>query len=120
MARSRTVGSSEPISCSAARIRRTASSRPRPHRILSRTGGSGGGGLGGGLGGVGLTLPAGRMGGGGLVVILLLVLLNQCAGVGPDVLGGSSASGLDASRFSTGGGDTGRYASCQTGEDANN
>jgi predicted metalloprotease len=96
---------------------------PKARLDTSRTrdvGGSGGGGLGGGLGGGGLTLPAGRMGGGGLVVILLLVLLNQCAGVGPDVLGGSSASGLDASRFSTGSGDTGRYASCETGEDANN
>src|SRR5690242_3383142 len=89
-------------------------------RDVGRSGG--GGGLGGGGLGGGATLPTGKMGAGGLVLVLVLVLISQCTGVGPDlgsILGGS-ASGLDASRFSDGQGDTGRYASCKTGEDANN
>jgi predicted metalloprotease len=92
-------------------------------RDVGRSGGGGGLG-GGGLGGGGMTLPTGKMGAGGIVVVLLLVLISQCTGVGPDlgsVLGGSSATGLDASRFGDGqGGDTGRYANCKTGDDANN
>jgi predicted metalloprotease len=94
---------------------------PKARLDTSRTrdvGGSGGGGLGGG----GMTLPTGKMGAGGVVVLLVLVLIGQCTGVGPDlgsVLGGAGASSLDASRFSDGQGDTGRYASCQTGDDAN-
>ena len=95
---------------------------PKARLDTSRTRDVGGSGGGGGLGGGGsIPLPTGKMGAGGMIVILLLVILNQCAGVGPDVLGGgTSAGGLDASRFGDGQtGDTGRYASCQSGEDAN-
>jgi predicted metalloprotease len=89
-------------------------------RDVGRSGG--GGGLGGGGLGGGVPLPTGKMGAGGIVLVLVLVLISQCTGVGPDlgsILGGS-ASGLDASRFSDGQGDTGRYADCKTGDDANN
>jgi predicted metalloprotease len=96
---------------------------PRARLDTSRTrdvGGSGGGGFGGGGGG--LPLPTGRMGAGGFVLVLVLVVISQCTGIGPDLgsVVGGGASALDASRFSDGQGDTGRYASCQTGEDANN
>ncbi|GAB7006021.1 neutral zinc metallopeptidase [Nocardioides sp. AN3] len=94
---------------------------PKARLDTSRTrdvGGSGGGGLGGG----GLPLPTGKMGAGGIVVVLILVLISQCTGVGPDlgsILGGAGASTLDTTRFTDNQGDTGRYAGCKTGDDAN-
>jgi uncharacterized protein len=78
--------------------------------------GGGGGGLGGG--GMRLPIPGGAKAGGGLggiVIIILFVVLTQCLGGG-----GTSAGGLDPSQLQDAGGDTGRYDSCQTGEDANN
>ncbi|MDH2415765.1 neutral zinc metallopeptidase [Nocardioides sp. CER19] len=99
---------------------------PKARLDTSRTrdvGGSGGGLGGGGLGGGGVSLPTGKMGAGGIVVVLVLVILGQCTGVGPDlgsILGSASGSTLDASRFSTEQGGTERYASCKSGEDANN
>ena len=99
---------------------------PKARLDTSRTrdvGGSGGGGLGGGgLGGGGLQLPTGKMGVGGFVLLLVIVLISQCTGVGPDlgsVIGGASGSTLDASRFDQAQGDTGRYANCKSGDDAN-
>jgi predicted metalloprotease len=96
---------------------------PKARLDTSRTrdvgGSGGGGGLGGGFGGGAIPLPAGKMGVGGILVILLIVVLNQCAGIGPDVLGSASASTLDTSRFTAAQGDTGRYSGCKTGDDAN-
>ncbi len=79
-------------------------------------------GAGRGPGGGGSRLPIpGGVGGGGIGGVILLVLLfavTQCTGV--DILGGggggATGGALDASRFS----DTGRYAECESGEDANN
>jgi predicted metalloprotease len=80
--------------------------------------GSGGGGLGGG--GMRLPIPTGAKAGGGIggvIVVILLIVLTQCVGDGN---GGITLpdAGLDTSRVE--GGDTGRYANCQTGEDAEN
>jgi predicted metalloprotease len=77
-----------------------------------------GGGLGGGLGGGGLPIPGGLAGGGGIagvIVVVLILVLSQCLGDGGGSLGSAGGS-LDDSRM----GSTDRYASCQTGEDANN
>ncbi|WP_370248577.1 neutral zinc metallopeptidase [Nocardioides sp.] len=80
-----------------------------------RGGGRGGGGLGGALGsGRGLPLPGGLGGGvGGFVVLALVVVvyLLQNSGGGA----GGSGAAYDTGRFT----DTGRYAGCTTGEDAN-
>ena len=87
--------------------------------------GRGGGGLGGGLGGGGMRLPipggtAAGGGIGGIIVIILFVVLTQCVGGG--LTGGSpgSAGALDPGQVQDADGDTGRYAHCETGEDANN
>ena len=72
---------------------------------------------GGGGGGRMIPIPGGtRAGGGigGLIIVILLIVATQClggGGGGPATQGG----GLDTSRMS----DTGRYASCKTGADAN-
>jgi predicted metalloprotease len=95
---------------------------PKARLDTSRTrdvGGSGGGG-GGGMGGGGMRIPipGGTKAGGGIggvLVIVLFLVLTQCVGGGnggiqlPD-------TGLDSSRFQ--GTDTGRYANCKTGQDA--
>ncbi|MFT4287672.1 neutral zinc metallopeptidase [Nocardioides sp.] len=96
---------------------------PKARLDTSRTSDAGSGSGGGGLGG-GIPLPTGKMGAGGVVVLLVLVLLGQCTGTVDlgSVLGGStSGASLNASRFQTdaSAGDD-RYASCTTGEDANN
>ncbi|WP_300679509.1 neutral zinc metallopeptidase [Nocardioides sp.] len=91
------------------------------------SGGSSGGGGGFGSGG-GLPIPTGKMGGGigGLILVVAILIIAQCSGANlGGVLGGSSSSSLDASRISgvsvTGSGTgTHDFASCQTGEDANN
>ncbi len=80
-------------------------------------GGSGGGGGTGG-GGMRIPIPGGTKAGGGLggiLIIVLFIVLTQCVGGGT---GGPSLpdTGLDASRMQ--GTDTGRYASCKTGADA--
>jgi predicted metalloprotease len=67
-----------------------------------------------------LPIPGGTMAGGSigsLIVIVLFVVLTQCVGGGN---GGSPLpdDSLDTSRVQ--GSDSARYASCQTGEDANN
>ena len=84
--------------------------------------GGSGGGLGGGSG-MRIPLPGGiggKGGLGGLILVIALVILARCAGV--DVLGGGT-SGTDAvyspSRLGDAQ-DSGRYDSCETGEDANN
>ncbi len=79
---------------------------------VSDAGRSRGGGGGGGLGGAGarLPIPGGLAGGGGVVgviVVIVFVAIQLFSGGGTP---------LDASRFS----DSGRYAECETGEDANN
>ncbi len=80
------------------------------------TSSGGGGGLGGG--GMRIPIPGGTKAGGGLggiLIIVLFIVLTQCVGGGA---GGPSLpdTGLDASRMS--GTDTGRYANCKTGADA--
>ena len=76
----------------------------------------GGGGMGGG--GMRIPIPGGTKAGGGIggiLIIVLFIVLTQCVGGGT---GGPSLpdTGLDASRMS--GTDTGRYANCKTGADA--
>lgn len=91
-------------------------------RDAGRSGG--GGGLGGGMGnsGMRIPMPSGKAGGGigGLLIIGLLLVLVMCGGVDlGSLLGGSttgSGSAVDTSRMA----DTQRYASCETGDDANN
>ena len=68
-----------------------------------------------------LPIPGGAKAGGGiggLVLVIVVIVLFQILG-GPDGTGGSPlpADSLDTSRVE--GGDSGRYAECQTGEDAN-
>jgi predicted metalloprotease len=85
---------------------------------MRNSGGGGGGGMGGG--GSRIPLPGGtRAGGGigGLVVIILLVVLSQCSGIDlTGAISGGSSSAYSTSRFT---GDTGLYAGCKTGQDAN-
>ncbi len=82
-------------------------------------GASRGGRSSGGRNRSGIPIPGGGKGGIGTIVVVLIVFaISQFAGV--DIPGtggsdGSGASGLDATRLS----DTGRYASCRTGADAN-
>ena len=65
-----------------------------------------------------LPIPGGGVAGGGiggLVIIVLFIVLTQCvSGTGGSPL---PDTGLDTSRVA--GGDTGRYANCKTGADAN-
>ncbi|MDO9455891.1 neutral zinc metallopeptidase [Nocardioides sp.] len=87
-------------------------------RVSDAGRGSGGGGLGGG--GSRLPIPGGVAGGGGVigvivVVVFIAIQLFSGSGGGGGLGGGTGGGGLDASRFS----DTGRYASCKTGADAN-
>jgi uncharacterized protein len=70
-------------------------------------------------GGMRIPIPGGTKAGGGLgalLIIIVLIVLTQCLGGGT---GGSPLpdDSLDTSRVD--GGDGGRYASCQTGADAN-
>jgi predicted metalloprotease len=76
-------------------------------------------GRGTGGGGSRLPIPGGIGGGGigGVILLVVLFLVAQCAGI--DLTGGGGTGGgsaFDSSRFT----DTGRYAKCETGEDANN
>jgi predicted metalloprotease len=76
-------------------------------------------GRGAGGGGTRLPIPGGLGGGsiGGVILLVVLFLVAQCAGI--DLTGGGGTGGgsaFDSSRFT----DTGRYAKCETGEDANN
>jgi predicted metalloprotease len=93
---------------------------PKARLDTSRVRGGGGGG-GGGLGGGGtrIPLPGGaRTGGGvGLLLIVVVILLLKVFG-GIDLTGavGGAAGGYDPSRFE---GDSTVYASCTTGQDAN-
>ena len=86
-----------------------------------RDGGRGaGGGLGGpGGGGMRIPMPGGTKAGGGvgLVLIIVVLILSQCSGIDlTGALNGTGAAGYSTSRFQ---GDTTTYASCQTGQDAN-
>ena len=93
---------------------------PKARLDSSRVRDVGGSGGGGGMGGGGLPIPTGRMGAGGLVLVLVLFVVAKCAGIDLGGLGGATGGGLDASRFDQGqGADTGRYANCKSGEDAN-
>ena len=97
---------------------------PKARLDRSRVSDSGGrGGRAGGAGGSSMRLPipgGAKAGGGigGLVLVIVVIVLFQILG-GPDGTGGSPlpADSLDTSRVE--GGDSGRYAECQTGEDAN-
>ena len=78
---------------------------------------------GGGRGGSGSRIPipgGGRTAGGGIVGVIIAVIIFVIASQGGggglgDALGGAGGSTLDASKFT----DTGRYADCKTGADAN-
>ncbi len=77
---------------------------------------SGGGGLGGG--GMRIPIPGGTKAGGGIggiLIIILFIVLTQCIG---GTTGGPALpdTGLDTSRMA--GTDTGRYANCKDGRDA--
>jgi uncharacterized protein len=93
-------------------------------RVRSGGGGGGGGGgmAGGGLGGGGarVPLPGGTKAGGGLglvVIIVVILLLKACGGVDlTGALNGAGTAGYSTSRFQ---GDSTTYASCKTGQDAN-
>jgi predicted metalloprotease len=81
------------------------------------TSSGGGGGMGGG--GMRIPIPGGTKAGGGIggiLIIVLFLVLTQCVNGGG--AGGPSLpdTGLDKSRVS--GTDTGRYANCKTGADA--
>ena len=94
---------------------------PKARLDTSRVGDAGRGRRSGGLGGGGggMPIPGGMRAGGGIggvLIILLFVVLTQCLGNGGTSLPSGSGGGLDDSRMA----DTQRYASCQTGEDANN
>ncbi len=88
---------------------------PKARLDTGRVSDAGGGGGGGG----GIRLPGAVAGGGGVVGVIVLVVfvLIQVLGGGGSGGGGGGLGGgsLDSSRFT----DTGRYASCKTGEDAN-
>jgi predicted metalloprotease len=97
---------------------------PKARLDNSRVSDSGsGGGFGGGGGGMRMPIPGGNMAGGGiggLIIVVLLLVLGMCSGI--DLTGGSgpatgSGGQIDTSRVAQG--DTGRYAACKTGEDAN-
>src|SRR4051812_8811965 len=87
-----------------------------------RDGGRGaGGGPGSPGGGMRIPMPGGTKAGGGvgfLVIVVVILLLKACGGI--DLTGavtGSGLGGYDPSRFQ--GGDSTTYASCETGQDAN-
>ena len=87
---------------------------PKARLDTGRVSDAGGGGGGGG----GIRLPGAVAGGGGVVgviVVVVFILIQVLGGGGSGGGGGLGGSALDSSRFS----DTGRYSSCQTGEDAN-
>ena len=84
-------------------------------------GGGGGGGAGGGLGGGGMRIPmpGGTKAGGGLgfvIIIIVVLVLKACAGIDLTGVAGGGGAGYSTSRFQ---GDTTAYASCTTGQDAN-
>jgi len=87
-----------------------------------RQGGGAGGGLGGGgLGGGGMRIPmpGGTRAGGGIGLVLIVVailLLKACGGIDLTGVVTGAAGGYDPSRFQ---GDSTAYASCTTGQDAN-
>lgn len=88
---------------------------PKARLDTSRVGDAGRSGGGGGRGGR-VSVPGGRTAGGGviglIIAVVAFVIVSQTGG-GTD--GGGTGSGLDAGKFT----DTGRYAGCTTGEDAN-
>jgi predicted metalloprotease len=80
-------------------------------RDTGRSGGGGGGGA------TRIPIPGGTKAGGGIggiLIIILFVVLTQCVGGNGTSL---PDTGLDTSRMQ--GSDTGRYAQCKTGADAN-
>ena len=87
---------------------------PRARLDRGRVSDAGGRGRGGGAG---IPIPGGAKAGGGIgavVVVILFIVLTQVLGDG----GGSTLpDGLDTTRMD--GGDSNRYADCETGEDAN-
>lgn len=90
----------------------------------SGRGAGGGTGSSGGMGGSGMRLPipGGNVAGGGvggLIIVILFVVLSTCQGGGGLTGAGGPASGgqFDTSRVAPA--DTERYASCQSGADAN-
>ena len=75
------------------------------------------GGLGGG--GMPLPIPGGAPGGiGGVILIVLIFVLVQCLSGGGGGGGSSLDNALQPEQIEAGKGDTGRYESCETGEDA--
>ena len=91
---------------------------PKARLDTSRVRDVGGSGGGGGGGGMRIPIPGGTKAGGGIggvLVIVLFLVLTQCVGGGT---GGGQLpdTGLDTNRMQ--GSDTGRYANCKTGQDA--
>ncbi len=94
---------------------------PKARLDTSRVGDAGRSG--GGRGGNGSRIPipgGGRAAGGGIVGVIIAVIIFVIASQGGggglgDALGGGGGATLDAAKFT----DTGRYADCKTGADAN-
>jgi predicted metalloprotease len=86
-------------------------------RVRSGGGGGGGGGMSGG--GMRIPMPGGTRAGGGLglvLIIVVIVLLKACGGIDLTGAVNGAAGGYDPDRFQ---GDSTSYASCTTGQDAN-
>ncbi|MSZ78034.1 MAG: peptidase, partial [Actinobacteria bacterium] len=84
---------------------------PKARLDTDRTRDVGRGRRSGGGSGASIPIPTNLAGGGGVVgviVVVLYLVLTQC-------IGGAGGSAYDTSRMA----DTGRYADCETGEDAN-
>jgi len=91
---------------------------PKARLDTRRMGDAGRGRRGGGAGGAGIPIPGGMKAGGGiggLIIVVLFIVLTQCLNDGGGASLPSGGGDIDSSRM----GDTGRYAQCQTGADAN-
>jgi uncharacterized protein len=86
---------------------------------VSDSGGRRGRASGAGGSGMRLPIPGGAAGGGigGVLVVIVIIVLLQVMGDGSTGGSPQADDSLDTSRVDAGGGE--RYASCQTGEDAN-
>ena len=71
----------------------------------------------GGAGSTPIRLPGGKAGSGigGILLVLVVVVVSQLIGGGDGGTGGLGSTGLDSTRMA----DTGRYAGCESGADAN-
>ncbi len=88
-------------------------------RVSDGGGRSGGGGLGGRGGGAQIPMPGGMKAGGGvagIVIIVIILAVNFLMNGQSPAIGGP----LDTRQMVAEGADSGRYANCKTGEDAQN